>query len=157
MSAPLTIEQMILNHNIGVSINDAKTLQGHQPSDFLMVGSKFDASVIVTGTLSSARLPSATQTAAGVVQLSNNVNSNSSSVAASSAAVYALNQTLQDKVDVGTQFDPSVIKAGAFKTVLNAFSSLSLNTGIIRNIIISDQAPTNTVGSDGDIYLQYQS
>lgn len=156
MSAPLTIEQMILNHNIGVSINDAKTLQGHQPSDFLPVGAKFDASVIITGTVATQRLPVATQTAAGIVQLSDNVNSNSSSVAASSAAVYAINQALGGKLDSNATFDPSVIKTGAFKVVLNALSSLSLNQGIIRNIFISDQVPTNAIGSDGDVYLLYQ-
>lgn len=156
MSAPLTIEQMILNHNIGVSINDAKTLQGHQPTDFLLTNATFDAGVVVTGKFSSARLPSATQSAPGIVQLSNNVNSNSDTIAASSSAVYALNQALADKLDTTATFSPSVIKAGAFTATLNALSSLSLNTGIIRNIYISDQAPTNSVGKDGDIYLQYQ-
>lgn len=157
MAAPLTIEQMILNHNIGVSINDAKTLQGHMPSDFLMVGAKFDASVIITGTIATQRLPVATQNAAGVVQLSNSLNSASDSIAASSSAVYALNQALAGKLDTNATFNPSVIKTGAFTAVLNAFSSLSLNQGIIRNIFVSDTAPTDTVGKDGDVYLQYQA
>lgn len=156
MAAPLTIEQMILNHNIGVNISDATTLKGYTIDQFLMVGAKFDASAIVSGTFTQARLPAATQNAAGIVQLSDSVSSNSSGVAASSAAVYSVKLEADGKANLEHTHSPSDIVTGAFTATLTALSSLSLNTGIIRNIFISDIAPTAGIGKDGDIYLQYQ-
>lgn len=156
MAAPLTVEQMILNHNIGVNISDATTFKGHSISDFLMTGATFDADALVSGTIDPKRLPVATDSSPGIVELSDNVNSNSSSVAASSAAVQAVKLEADGKANAQHQHDPKDINAGAFTNVLSAQSSLSLGTGIIRNIFISDQAPVSTTGNDGDIYFQYQ-
>lgn len=156
MGAPLTIEQMILNHNVGVKIDDASTFDGHPITDFLMKGATFDASAITTGVFPSSRLPMATTNASGVVTLSNNVSSNSNLTAATSSAVYAVKQEADGKANISHTHNPSDINAGTFTNVLTAKSSLSLNAGIIRNIFISDQPPANNVGSDGDIYFQYQ-
>lgn len=156
MSAPLTIEQMILNHNVGVNVSDASTFKGHQLSDFLMVGAQFNASSITSGTLNTARLPVATSGSAGIVQLSSNVNSTSATVAATSSAVNAVKLEADGKANAVHQHAPGDIQAGTFTNRLSAKSELALNTGIIRNVFISDQPPANTMGSDGDLYFQYQ-
>lgn len=156
MAAPLTVEQMILNHNIGVNISDAATFKGHSINEFLLVGATFDASAIQTGVFNNQRLPTATTTSPGVVQLSDNINSTSSNIAASSAAVNAIKLVTDGKASSVHKHSPSDINAGAFTNTLSAKSSLSLNTGVIRNIFISNTAPTNSMGSDGDVYFQYQ-
>lgn len=156
MGAPLTVEQMILNHNIGVNISDATTFKGHTIDQFSMVGHTHKASDITSGVFSQTLLPLGSTAAKGIVQLSSNVNSNDDSTAANSAAVYALKQAIDGKANLQHTHDPKDINAGSFVNRLSAKSELASGLGIIRNIFVSDQPPSDTVGNDGDVYHQYQ-
>jgi hypothetical protein len=156
MGAPLTVEQMILNHNIGVNISDAATFKGHQVTEFSMVGHKHSADDINSGTLAQARLPKASLTAQGIVQLSSNLSSDDEGTAATSKAVNALNLAIGGKANTSHKHDPADINGGTFANQLKAKSEAALGMGIIRNIFVSDQPPSSSVGADGDVYFQYE-
>jgi hypothetical protein len=159
MAAPLAIEQMILNHNIGVNISDAATFKGHQLSEFSMVGHTHTAGQITSGIFDPARLPTATASSKGIVQLSSSTSSNDNLSAATPAAVYAVKQEADGKADIGHKHVPGdITTAGAFTVRLNAKNEQADGVGIIRNIIISSSAPGAPVaGKDGQIYLQYEA
>lgn len=156
MGAPLTVEQMILNHNIGVNISDAATFKGHQITEFSLIGHKHSASDITTGVMSQDRLPVATSSAKGIVQLSSNTDSTDNTIAATSSAVNAVKLLLAGKSDVGHKHNPQDIQTGTFTSRLTAFSELATGAGIIRNIFVSNSSPSSSVGNDGDIYFQYE-
>ena len=151
----MTIEQLILNHNIGVNLSDAGTFRGKELSEFSMVGHKHDAKDI-TGVMNQNNLPTATSSAKGIVQLSDSVNSDSKINAASSFAVNALRNALDDKAPKVHKHKPVDIDAGTFGEILVATSNTTANARQIRNILIGTGTPSNSVGSNGDIYMQYE-
>jgi hypothetical protein len=156
MGAPLTIEQMILNHNIGVSITDAETLGGLTPNDFSKPGHKHAAADTITGIFHQDRLPKANSTAAGIVQLSDSTNSESSTIAATSKAINAVRLMVGGKADTGHKHNPADINTGTFANVLTANATDDLGQRQIRNIILGTADPASNVGTDGDIYFKYE-
>ena len=156
MSAPLTIEQMIQNHNINVNIADAKTLDGHKLEEFAMIGHKHDAKDITSGIVSPERLPSATANSAGVVQLSSSTASDSESVAASSKAVKAVKLAADGKAAKDHKHAPKDITTGTFEALIVAQSNTNYSSRQIRNTIFSTAAPTDTAGQNGDVWMRYK-
>jgi phage-related tail fiber protein len=155
MAAPLSIEQMILNHNIGVNMTDADTLEGYHASDFSQPGHKHSASDITSGTLGPQFLPFATTTNKGIVQLSSNTDSTDSTTAATSYAVNQVKIFAQERASATHQHEPKDLKTGAFTSRLTALSENTFGVPVIRNIIVDSSVPADTVGKDGDIYFQY--
>lgn len=156
MGAPLTIEQMILNHNIGVSITDAETLGGLTPNDYSKPGHTHTAAETISGIFHQDRLPKANATAAGIVQLTDSTDSDSSIIAASGKAVKAVKLMAAAKEDKGHTHNPADINTGTFANVLTATATDALGSRQIRNIILGTADPLSTVGQDGDIYFKYE-
>lgn len=156
MGAPLTIEQMILNHNIGVSITDAESLGGLTPNDFAKTVHVHDAGDVKTGKFAPERLPIGTDTAKGIVQLSSSVSSTAMDIAATPKAVNAVKLLAEGKADTAHKHDPADINTGTFANVLVAKATDDLGQKQIRNIILGTTAPTGAIGTDGDIYMQYE-
>jgi hypothetical protein len=156
MAAPLTIEQMIMNHNIGVNISDADSLEGHKASEFSLVGHKHSASDINSGTMGTAYLPSASTTAKGIVQLSSNTDSTDATTAATPYAVNQVKALAQGKADAVHKHAAADINAGTFPGRMVALSEDTAGVPFIRNIIVSTIPPTSSVGKDGDLYFIYK-
>lgn len=156
MGAPITIEQMITNHNIGVNLSDAETLDGHTIDDFSMKGHKHSAADITSGMLAPERLPIATSSAKGIVSLTNSTNSDSNDIAASASALKSLKTMLDDKADRVHRHHPQSMDGGKFENILVAKNDDNPQQKQIRNIYLSSSAPTNLYGEDGDIWLQYE-
>lgn len=157
MAAPLTVEQMIMNHNIGVNISNATTLEGHSASEFSLVGHKHSASDINSGTLGAAYLPTGSTTAKGIVQLSSNTDSTDATMAATPYAVNQVKAIAQGKADVSHKHAAADINAGTFPGRMVALSESTDGTPFIRNIIISTFAPTSAMGKDGDLCFVYKN
>lgn len=156
MAAPLTIEQIVLNHNINVNMTDADMFDGKTVDEFSLVGHKHSADDITTGTMSASRLPSATTVDKGIVKLSSSTDSTDQTMAATPYAVNQVKVLANGKANTTHKHNPSDINAGTFTARMVAFSENVSGTPIIRNIIISNTAPTNTVGNNGDLYFVYE-
>lgn len=156
MAAPLSVEQMIMNHNIGVNISNATTLDGHTASEFALTGHKHNASDINSGTMGAAYLPNASKTAKGIVQLSSKIDSTDETTAATPYAVNQVSQIAQGKADAAHKHDPKDINAGTFTGRMVAMSEGETGPPMIRNIIISPLQPTSSVGKDGDLYFVFK-
>jgi hypothetical protein len=156
MGAPLTIEQMILNHNIGVSITDAETLGGLSPSSFAPAVHYHDAGDLRTGKVDPSLLPIGTDTAKGIVQLSSSISSTATDIAATPKAVNAVKLMAEAKADTGHKHSPGDVNAGTFTNVLIATATDELGKKQIRNIILGTAVPTSAVGADGDVYFQFE-
>ena len=156
MSANLTIEQIILNHNISVNISDAGSLSGHLIEDFSLVGHTHSASDITRGTMDPERLPMATDTSAGIVGLSNATNSESKTLAVTPYALNAVRNLVLDSAKSKHTHSPEDITTGTFSSLIAAQSNASYTTRQIRNIYLSSSKPTSTNGQDGDVWMQYE-
>jgi len=157
MGAPFSIEMVISNHNIGVNLDDAGTIGGLGPDDFARRSHSHSAGDITSGTMSEARLPTATTTAKGVVSLSSSLNSDSEQLAATPRAIRSLKTALDDKANNGHKHGAGDISAGTFQGIVGAQSNTSYTTKQVRNIILSTAAPTSAQGENGDVYLQYDA
>lgn len=156
MGAPLTIEQIILNHNIGVNLSDAESLEGHPIEDFSLVGHKHSANDITTGIMDPERLPTATSSGRGIVGLSSSTDSDSQVIAATPYAVRAVKNIAISKADADHKHPASQITAGTFPAIIAAYGNKSYTTRQIRNIYLSTSAPSSTSGQDGDVWFQYE-
>lgn len=156
MGASLTIEQIILNHNIGVNLSDAQSLDGHPLTDFSMVGHKHSAQDITSGIMDPNRLPTATDQGKGIVALSNSTDSDSQTLAATPYSVKAVKNLALGKANSSHSHSPSDINGGTFQNIIAAVSNKSYTTRQIRNIYLSTSGPSASNGSDGDIWFQYE-
>lgn len=157
MGAPLTIEQIILNHNIGVNLSDADTFQGKPLTDFSLVGHKHAAADITSGIFHPDRIPIGTTTSRGAVTLSSSTDSNSETLAATPYAVRAVKNLAAGKANAEHDHGPGdITTSGTFPVALTATSTDATNVRQIRNILIGTAVPTGTLGQDGDIYFQYE-
>jgi hypothetical protein len=156
MGATLTIEQMILNHNVGVSMTDADTLGGLPSEEFAKNGHKHDAADTTSGIFDPARLPVSTSTSKGIVQLTDSTDSTSSETAATAKAVNNLKTLLNGKASSTHKHSPADINGGGFTSVLVATANDNLGERQIRNIILGTTDPLQIVGEDGDIYFKYE-
>jgi hypothetical protein len=156
LAATLTIEQMILNHNIGVNLSDAGTLDGHPIEDFSLKGHKHSADDITSGIMAPARLPKGTTTAAGIVSLTNSLDSNSQQIAPTAYALSSVYRAVAGKSNLGHTHTPGEINAGQFPGRMSVASNTAYTTKQLRNIILSPNPPKATDGEDGDVWLQYE-
>ena len=156
MAAPLTIEQLIANHNIGVNISDAETLDGHPIDDFSLKGHKHSASDIESGIMSPARLPTGTTAAKGIVQLNSSADSESQDTAATPYAVKSVKNMIAGKANTVHKHVPEDLNTGTFSVPITANSNKEYTRRQIRNVILSTATPTSTVGQDGDLYFKYE-
>ena len=156
MGAPLTIEQIILNHAIGVNLSDAETFDGHPIEDFSLVGHKHSAQDITTGIMNPERLPMATTNSSGIVGLSNSTDSDSQQLAATPYALRAVKNIALSKADNTHRHKPQDIDGGTFTKIIAAYSNKDYTTRQIRNIYISKDQPTSAAGQDGDIWFTYE-
>lgn len=156
MGAPLTIEQIILNHNIGVNLSDAESLDGHPITDFSLVGHNHSAEDITSGIMDPDRLPTATSNGRGIVTLSSSTDSDSETLAATPYAVRAVKNIALGKANTQHYHSPSDLTTGTFPAIVAAFSNKNYTTRQIRNIYLSTAAPASTSGQDGDIWFQYE-
>lgn len=147
---------MVLNHNIGVNLSDATSLDGHGIEDFSMVGHQHSAGDITTGIMNPARLPIATLEAAGIVSLTNAVNSDSQQLAPTAYALASVYRLAYGKADTNHSHNASSVTGGTLGGVVSAQSNTSYTTKQVRNIILSPQAPSPEAGENGDIWLQYE-
>ena len=155
MAAPLTIEQIVLNHGIGVNISDADSLKGHGPEDFAKKAHTHSADDIQSGIMDPRRLPIATQQSAGVVALSNATDSNSTTLAATPYAVNAVKNIALSKAGAGHVHNPGDILGGTFNNILAAAGNSNYSTRQIRNIYLSTSGPSSSTGQNGDIWFRY--
>lgn len=156
MGAPLTIEQIIQNHNIGVNLSDAKTLDGHTFEEFALNGHKHAAEDITSGIMNANRLPTASDTSKGVVFLSSSTDSDSTAMAATPAAVKAVKGLVTGKANATHKHNPADINGGTFTETLVAKNTDDLGVRQIRNIIVGTSNPSSALGSDGDVYLKFE-
>lgn len=156
MSAQLTIEQMILNHNIGVNFTDAERLGGLGPESFSKTDHEHAGEDITTGTINAARLPVASETDTGAVRLSSSITSNSKTLAATPNAVMQIKALVDGKAPTSHKHFPSDINTGTFPNILTATNDSQVGVRQIRNIILSNVAPSPGIGQDGDVYYQYE-
>jgi hypothetical protein len=156
MAAPLSIEQMILNHNISVNMVDADTIGGHSPSEFSLVSHKHSAADITSGIFPTTVLPTGTVSAKGIIQLSNNTGSTDQTTAVTPYALSQVKAIADSKASATHKHNPSDINAGTFPGRMVAKSETAAQTPIIRNIIISALPPTSSDGQDGDLYFIYK-
>lgn len=156
MAAPITIEQLILNHGIGVNLSDAATLDGHPIDDFSLVGHRHRAEDITSGVFPPDRLPTATTGNRGIVNLSTSVESESTSMAATPYTVHAVREMVRTKADEQHSHRPADINGGRFPEMMQAQTNTDYTTGQLRNIFLSKNSPTNTQGNNGDIWLKYE-
>lgn len=156
MGAPLTIEQIILNHNVGVNISDAKSLQGLLPDAFAKAKHTHSAGDIVTGVMDPERLPMATAQARGIVGLSSSTDSESQNLAATPYAVKAVKNLAQSKANSSHTHAPADLAAGQFAAIISAMSNKNYTTRQIRNTYLSPNNPKASNGQDGDIWFVYE-
>ncbi|MED4068652.1 phage tail protein [Priestia megaterium] len=156
MGAPLTIEQILQNHAVGVNLSDAESLSGHPLEDFSMVGHKHSADDITTGIMNPSRLPTGTTTGKGVVSLSSETDSDSQSLAATPYAVKAVKTLATGKADKSHTHGAGDITTGTFPALIAAASNKNYTTRQIRNIYLSTSAPSTNSGQDGDVWFQYE-
>jgi hypothetical protein len=149
---------MILNHNIGVNLSDAITLDGHTIEEFSMVGHTHNASQITSGVMHPDRLPKGTTTGQGVVQLSSATNSVSELQAATSKAVNDTMEFAKGRAASVHTHSAADITAGKIPVPITTASTDQTGTPYkqLRNIVLSTVSPLNMSGEDGDIWFEYE-
>ena len=155
MGAPLNIEQIILNHNIGVNLSDAGTLDGHEADEFSMVGHDHSVDDITSGVFPTERLPIGTATSKGIVSLTTSTNSTDSTIAAAASAVRAVKQLAESKADEDHSHDFAQLSGSLFPRVMQTKSPSDQGLNI-RNISFATSKPSNSYGNDGDVVLVYK-
>ena len=156
MGAALTIEQIILNHAIGVNLSDASTFDGHPIEDFSLVGHKHSAQDITSGIMDPNRLPMATTNSSGIVGLSNSTDSDSQQLAATPYALRAVKNIAIAKAEREHRHSPADLDGGTFTNLIAAQSNKNYTTRQIRNIYLSKNPPSSSTGQDGDIWFTYE-
>jgi len=156
MGAPLTIEQILQNHCVGVNLSDAESLDGHTIEEFSLVGHKHSADDINRGIMSPERLPSASSTNKGIVGLSSETDSDSQNLAATPYAVREVKNIAAGKANQTHKHSAADITTGTFPAIVAAVSNKNYTTRQIRNIYLSTSAPSSSSGQDGDVWFQYE-